>query len=142
MKKIRLFVCLFASGSKEHRFKNSLIVTNDGWNLVYACTNPKSLGFDGFGFDDTNFGFGLRRWLNFISNNIFLQYSTKYQISLAITTMYSITFEDPHIGKNIKVDPMGRWHVPLISVCCHVTECNVLSNLWSGWHSTKCITWL
>ena len=34
MKKIRLFVCLFASGSKEHRFKNSLIVTNDGWDLV------------------------------------------------------------------------------------------------------------
>ena len=34
MKKIRLSVCLFASGSKEHRFKNSLIVTNDGWDLV------------------------------------------------------------------------------------------------------------
>jgi len=38
MKKIRLSVCLsvclFASGSKEHRFKNSLIVTNDGWELV------------------------------------------------------------------------------------------------------------
>ena len=34
MKKIRLFVCLFASGSKEHRFKNSLIVTNGDGNLV------------------------------------------------------------------------------------------------------------
>jgi len=34
IKRIRLFVCLFASGSKEHRFKNSLIVINDGWDLV------------------------------------------------------------------------------------------------------------
>jgi len=33
MKKIRLSVCLHLR-SKEHRFKKSLIVTNDGWNLV------------------------------------------------------------------------------------------------------------
>jgi len=37
MKKIRLSVCLSVClhlRSKEHRFKKSLIVTNDGWNLV------------------------------------------------------------------------------------------------------------
>ena len=33
MKKNRLCVCVHL-GSKEHRFKKSLIVTNDGWNLV------------------------------------------------------------------------------------------------------------
>jgi hypothetical protein len=34
MKKNTLFVCLFATGSKEHNISRSLLLVMNGWNLV------------------------------------------------------------------------------------------------------------